>query len=153
MLEIERKYLVAEVPENLEEHPRVRISQGYLAYTGQGLSLRIRQVGEHYLLTVKKGKGRRRLEVEVALLPEQYEALRPLAEGRVVEKVRYLIPYDGTTIELDRYEGPLAGLLTAEVEFDSDDHAEAFHPPAWLGEEVTDDERYRNRNLAVHGRP
>ena len=47
----------------------------------------------------------------------------------------------------------LEGLVVAEVEFPSEDEAGDFEPPAWIGEEVTGDERYLNETLATRGRP
>jgi len=60
---------------------------------------------------------------------------------------------DGLTAEVDVYDGDLAGLVVAEIEFDSPEQGDAFEPPGWLGREVTDDSRYGNRTLAVEGRP
>jgi CYTH domain-containing protein len=60
---------------------------------------------------------------------------------------------DGLTAEVDVYEGALAGLITAEVEFSSEEASSAFAPPGWLGREVTGDKRYANRALAVDGLP
>jgi adenylate cyclase len=57
------------------------------------------------------------------------------------------------TIELDVYGGDLEGLVVAEVEFASEEDADAFDPPAWLGREVTDDPRYKNQRLARDGAP
>ena len=39
------------------------------------------------------------------------------------------------------------------MEFPSEDASRAFEPPSWFGRELTDDPRYRNRALAVDGRP
>jgi adenylate cyclase len=70
-----------------------------------------------------------------------------------VEKTRYEIPYGAHLIELDVYSGALEGLVVAEVEFGSEEESARFDPPDWFGSEVTDDVRYSNRSLAVHGRP
>jgi CYTH domain-containing protein len=70
-----------------------------------------------------------------------------------VEKTRYEAPVRGHTAEIDRYRGALAGLVTVEVEFESLEAAAAFEPPGWFGQEVTGDDRYANRRLAVDGLP
>jgi adenylate cyclase len=71
-----------------------------------------------------------------------------------VEKRRYLVPAgDRLSIELDVYTGELDGLVTAEIEFDSEGQAEAFEPPPWIGSDVTGDAGYSNQSLAAHGRP
>ena len=56
-------------------------------------------------------------------------------------------------IELDVYEGDLGGLVTAEVEFPSEADAERFDPPPWLGRDVTGDDRFSTRRLALYGVP
>ena len=65
-----------------------------------------------------------------------------------------MIPADGgLAIELDVYAGDLDGLMTAEVEFGSEEEADAFDPPPWIGTDVTGDARYSNQSLAVRGLP
>ncbi len=153
-IEVERKFIVKELPPELDRFPSERISQGYLAIGEGGLEVRLRRRGENTTLTVKKGLGRTRREEEIGLGPEQFQRLWPLTEGRRVEKVRHLIPAeDGLTIELDSYMEELDGLATAEVEFDSEARADGFDPPQWFGPEVTDDPRYRNARLACNGAP
>lgn len=148
MPEIERKYLVAALPSGLGEGEA--IDQGYLAIAPDGVETRIRRRAGAATLTVKSGPAMVRVEEEIALEPERFDALWPLTEGRRVEKVRHLVPLeDGLTAELDVYAGALDGLLTAEIEFPSESAARAFSPPPWLGEEVTGDGTYANQNLAT----
>jgi adenylate cyclase len=153
-VEIERKFLVAEVPGDLGRHPARPVRQGYLAVEAGGGEVRVRQIGDATVLTVKRGGGRTRAEEEIPLEPDAFARLWPLTEGRRVEKVRHLVPAgDGLVLELDVYEGDLAGLVVAEVEFPSEATADAWAPPAWLGAEITADERYKNHRLATEGMP
>jgi adenylate cyclase len=116
--------------------------------------VRVRRRAGQAVLTVKSGGGRARVEEEIEIEPERFERLWPLTERRRIEKTRYEIPADGgLTVELDVYGGALAGLVVAEVEFASEDDANAFVAPAWFGREVTDDERYKNQRLARDGAP
>ena len=124
-MEIERKFLIPALPENLEQYPHDAVWQAYLCTRP---ALRIRRMGEALILTVK-GPG--------TLAHEEYEL--PLS---------YRIPLPPYTVELDVFEGEHEGLWMAEVEFPSVEEAEAFTPPAWFGEEVTYDRRYRNSYLA-----
>ena len=90
-----------------------------------------------------------REEYNLPLNAESYEHLKPKADGRVIEKRRYLIPLDSKiTVELDVFEGDLVPLILAEVEFESEDEAKAFVPPAWLGEDVTYDPHYHNSTMS-----
>lgn len=152
-IEIERKFLLPALPDGLERHPHEPIAQGYLAIT-DAVEVRVRRRGARALLTVKSIGAGTRVEEELALDERRFASLWPLTEGRRVEKVRYAIAAaDGLMIELDVYGGALAGLVTAEVEFASEAASAAYRPPAWLGEDVTDDARFKNRTLAVSGRP
>ncbi|HEY1285285.1 MAG TPA: CYTH domain-containing protein [Solirubrobacterales bacterium] len=150
-MEVERKFLVPDPP-SLEGTESDEIEQGYLAI-GPDAEVRLRRRGERLLLTAKRGGGIAREEAEVELDPTAFERLWPLTEGRRLQKRRHLIPAGGRTVELDVYEGELAGLVVAEVEFGSVEQAQAFEPPGWIGEEVTGDERYLNETLATRGRP
>jgi adenylate cyclase len=150
-MEVERKFRLREPPD-LSGADSDPIEQGYLAAGAEG-EVRLRRKGERTLLTVKRGAGLSRGEVEIEVTPEQFEALWPLTEGRRLRKRRYVLPHDELQVEVDVYEGELAGLTVAEIEFDSEEQARAFEPPAWLGDEVTGDERFLNENLAAHGAP
>jgi CYTH domain-containing protein/CHAD domain-containing protein len=149
--EIERKFLVREMPR--AESGSSAIEQGYLALDASA-EVRLRRIGGELLLTAKTGSGESREEVEVPIAPRAFEALWPLTAGRRVRKVRHYVPLPGDLrAEVDVYAGALDGLLTAEVEFDSLAEADRFQPPAWIGEELTGDERYANRALATEGLP
>jgi adenylate cyclase len=154
-IEIERKFLVAEPPSDLSRWPSSAIEQGYLAVADDGTEVRVRRRdGKAAVLTVKSGGARRRVEEEIDIEPERFARLWPLTDGRRIEKTRYEIPAnDGAVIELDLYTGDLDGLVVAEVEFDSDEKAEAFAAPPWFEREVTDDPRYKNQRLACEGPP
>jgi len=151
--EIERKFLVKKLPENLEQYPHEDITEGYLAITGDGTEVRLRQKGNKYFQTVKGGSGKTRFELEVEITKEQFNSLWEATKGKRVEKTRYEIPHGDRIIELDVYHGNLDGLFSAEIEFSSEAESNKFTAPDWLGEEVTDDKRYKNQNLALHGIP
>jgi CYTH domain-containing protein len=63
------------------------------------------------------------------------------------------VPAESCELEVDVFEGELAGMITAEMEFDSEAASEAFEAPDWLGTEVTGDERCANETLATRGLP
>ena len=148
-MEIERKFLVERPPEEVERAPSRRIDQGYVALD-EGAEVRVRRYGDDLWLTIKGVGDLSRVEEELALHPDQFDSLWPLTEGRRIEKTRHVLP-DG--VEVDVYDGELAGLMVAEIEFPSEDESAAFEPPDWFGPEVTEDPRYKNRALAVDGRP
>jgi CYTH domain-containing protein len=152
-IEIERKFLVEQLPHGLDAYPSREIEQGYLAISDD-VEVRLRRYGDQTFLTVKSSGTESRVEEEIEIDERRFDALWPLTDDRRIEKRRYAIPSgDGLTVELDVYRGRLSGLVTAEVEFTSLANASAYVPPAWFGRDVTEDPRYKNKQLATDGLP
>jgi adenylate cyclase len=153
-MEVERKFLVWEVPADLDSHPATAIHQGYLAIDPDGSEVRVRRRGERRYLTTKRGHGLVRDEAEIEITEAQFDVLWPLTDGRRIEKTRYVISAaENLVIELDVYGGGLKGLVVAEIEFPGPTDADAFDAPAWFGPDVTSDDRYKNQRLATAGLP
>lgn len=151
-LEIERKFRLEALPDGFDSRDGERIEQGYLALDPQ-VEVRVRRRAGVSSLTVKRGRGKVREEVELPLTNDQFESLWQLTKGRRVAKTRCLVPGEHGLYEVDIFEGPLAGLLIVEIEFDSPEASERFRAPAWLGAEVTGDQRFENRSLAEGSLP
>jgi CYTH domain-containing protein len=150
--EIERKFLLSELPPTLRLARGEAIKQGYLALDGD-TEVRVRTGSAPPRLTVKSGRGEVRTEVELPVEGGDAQALWDLTEGRRVEKTRRLMRIDGVDAEVDEYTGDLAGLVVAEVEFGDEQAARAFTPPPWFGPELTGEPAYANRSLACDGLP
>lgn len=144
-MEIERKFLIKELPNNLSEYPVHELEQGYLCTSPV---VRIRKDNDRYELTYKSKGLMVREEYNLPLTAESYQHLKEKIDGRLITKKRYKIPYDSYTIELDIFEGDLAPLMLAEVEFPTEEEAISFLPPAWLGEDVTMSTLYHNSALS-----
>src|SRR3990172_13305578 len=109
-VEIERKFLVDNIPRNLGEYVSIESDQGYLsAENSESVELRLRRKkrkGETtHLLAIKKGDGLQRDEIEIEVTEETYRSIWPKTEGKRIEKIRYEIPYNKHLIELDIYHG------------------------------------------------
>ena len=144
--EIERKYLVKQVPGNLASYPFHEIEQGYLCTEPV---VRIRRQDEEYYLTYKSKGLMVREEYNLPLTKDAYFHLREKIDGRLISKRRYLIPLDPYTIELDVFRSPKDDLVLAEVEFPSKEEALSFTPPEWFGEDVTNSSLYHNSHLST----
>ena len=145
-MEIERKFLVAQLPDNLDNYNCRYIEQGYLSTKPV---VRVRRDNDDYYLTYKGSGMMAREEYNLPLTKESYEHMRPKADGILISKTRYLIPEkDGLTIELDVFDAPYKGLYLAEVEFSSEEQALSYTPPAWFGEDVTNSGKYHNSRLS-----
>jgi CYTH domain-containing protein len=150
--EIERKFLVdtGEVPPGAQAR---LIAQGYLTDPADSSEVRLRRLGETYVLGLKRGSGLVRTELETEISADNFGALWPATEGARVVKTRYTVELGQYIAYLDHYAESLSGLRTVEVEFASVADAEAFEPPTWFGREVTGLSAYRNQSLAVSGLP
>ncbi len=144
-MEIERKYLIHTLPENIEQYPVRLIEQGYLCTEPV---VRIRRDNELYELTYKSKGLMVREEHNLPLTQESYEHLRQKVDGHMITKKRYMIPLKPYTIELDIFEGIHAPLILAEVEFPSEEEANTFTPPIWFVEDVTFSSKYHNSTLS-----
>lgn len=147
-MEIERKFLVSGIPDDLSQYRCRHIEQGYLSTDPV---VRVRREDSRYYLTYK-GKGMMaREEYNLPLTAQSYQHLLEKADGNIITKRRYEIP-DGTgkTIELDIFDGIFSGMVLAEVEFDSVGEANSYTPPDWFEREVTQDRTYHNSYLSTH---
>jgi CYTH domain-containing protein len=150
--EIERKFLLSELPRALRLTRGETIKQGYLALDGD-TEVRLRTGSAPPRLTIKSGRGAVRTEVELPVQGADAAALWELTEGRRIEKTRRRMRAAGVEAEVDEYVGQLAGLVVLEVEFPDEAAALAFQPPAWFGRELTGEPAYANRSLACDGLP
>lgn len=155
-MEIERKYAINNLPEDLSQYKYKKIEQGYLC---NNPTIRIRKSNDDYILTYKSklGIGDRKAgsaiihnEVELPLTKEAYDKLIPKTETNLVRKTRYIIPLqDGLTAELDVFEGNLSGLVFVEVEFPDEKSSNEFVPPFWFGKDLSGDKRFSNYYLST----
>ncbi len=147
--EIERKFLLKQLPERLKQARRCVIAQGYLAAEPGGRHVRLRKKGKTASLTFKVGRGAHREEREIKLSAKQFTALWPATVGRRLYKLRYEMPWKNFLIEIDIYRRKHKGLVVAEVEFLNRTACRKFKAPAWFGREVTGNRRYSNVRLAT----
>ncbi len=152
-LEIERKFLVPSLPD-LTGLKKAVVRQGYLTAPTDSTELRLRQKNDLYFLTLKGAGNMVRVEREAEITAEQFGTFWPETEGRRVEKERFTGRLQsGLEFELDVFQGELAPLRLVEVEFASEEEAMEFDPPDWFGVDVTEDKRFKNKNLAIEGKP
>jgi CYTH domain-containing protein len=120
--------------------------QGYLS-SGEGITVRVRTAGDQGFLTIKGptcGLSRKEYEYQIPYSDAQ-EMLTSLCYQPLIEKIRYVIEFEGATWEVDEFKGMNEGLIVAEIELNSP--CQKFVKPHWIGNEVSEDPRYRNANL------
>jgi len=145
-IEIERKFLVEGDDWRDQVSRSVAMQQAYLG--GEGVSIRVRITADDALINIKENRlGHAREEFEYPVPLDDAWRLMALARRGRVAKVRHYVEFAGTWWEIDEFQGENDGLVVAEVELD--DPRQPFERPAWLGREVTDEERYYNVSLAL----
>ena len=140
--EIERKWLMEGFPDLPCQEELLQV-QGYLSFAPVTVRIRRTQRGavENFCLTIKGRGGLARTEVELPMQKEQYEALMGLVQGATATKrMRLCSLPDGYVAECSLVdEGEPGSFSYAEVEFESEEEAMAFVPPACFGREVTEE--------------
>ena len=152
--EIERKWLVKNIPSELDGYDCLFIEQAYLSSSP---TVRVRRENDSFYLTYKASKNWEgesdisHTEYNLPLDEESYKHLAEKRDGNLITKKRYIIPLEnGLKAELDVFEGKFAPLVIVEVEFDSEDEAVKFSAPDWFGEDVSHDYHYKNAYMATH---
>ncbi|MCM1490559.1 MAG: CYTH domain-containing protein [Muribaculum sp.] len=144
-VEIEYKYLVKNDNYKVMASGSVRIRQGYLNREPER-TVRIRIKGKKGYITVKgKNSGAKRLEFEYEIPEADAVSILSLCTPPILDKTRYLVPFEGHIWEVDEFHGERQGLVTAEIELQSE--SEPYSLPGFIGENVTDNPRYYNSNL------
>ena len=155
--EIERKFLI-EYPDvaELEKLPncqRVEIIQTYLT-APEGEETRVRQRGIdgnyiYFQTTKRKVTDLKRVEVERRLSKDEYLRLLMDADPncRPIRKTRYCLTYDNQYFEIDVY--PFwQDQAIVEIEMANENAQIRFPKQIKVIQEVTEDESYKNANLA-----
>ena len=162
VLEIERKFILRDlsVLESLANEDvsvaRDEITQFYVEITPVS-EVRFRKIGNYFFTAKKSGKGLVREERESPVSKEIFEQALKNSIGIPVEKSRFSFKINNLPCNIDVFHEPLEGLVTLEIEFLTIKDAKNFAIPSFIKDsiqtEITDDERYKNKNLALYGLP
>ena len=150
--EIERKYAVNYLPEDLKIKDIIDIEQAFI-YRDINTIIRIRKIQNkknnsiEYIYTVKTkgdieyGENFEKIanvyEIENSIQENEYNELIKNKISNVIRKTRIVIPIENNLhVEMDMYYEYLDGFLTAEIEFPNEHIANTFKKPKWLGEEI-----------------
>ena len=146
--ETERRFLLRSEEWRADADAGVQYRQGYLS-TDPKRSVRVRIGGKEAHLTVKgEAQGLTRPEFEYSIPIPDAKKMQGLCLESLIEKTRYEVKHGRLTWEIDEYSGENTGLLVAEIE--TRNAASLADLPAWVGEEISNVDRYRNINLVRH---
>lgn len=147
--ETERKFLVKDNSWMKDVANKTLFVQAYLSKDPER-TVRVRIAGDEAFITIKgKPPADKPLdtpEFEYSIPLNDAKKLLQLCLPGEISKIRHEIPQGEHVWEIDVFQGTNEGLVVAEIELDDAD--EDFAHPAWLGEEVTFDMRYKNAILS-----
>ena len=144
-IEIEHKYLVVNDKYRNMASSSHRIMQGYLSREPQR-TVRIRVKDNQGFITIKgKNVGDTRAEFEYPIPIDDAMQLLNMCLPTVIEKTRYLVPFEGHTWEVDEFHGASQGLVVAEIEIGNSN--QQYTLPPFVGQNVTGNPDYYNSNL------
>lgn len=151
--ELNRLFLIESLPEPLTPaSSHLQIFDNYIENT----RIRLRAIRDPYskawtrilqqrFAATTEDTGITKL-AEIHLNEAEYAAFERF-EGREIRKNRYFHEFDRVSFAFDVYLGPLWGLSTAKVEFETRDQMEALIPPPFAIFEVTTDPFFAGSSL------
>jgi len=146
-LEIERKFLIHQIPSNLYKFPKYQILQWYFS-NFKSKNSRLRKQWNQYFLTHKSWSWLVRKEKEKEITKSEFNSLRKSVWKIYLNKIRYDIPYKKYLIQLDIYQWKLTWLISVEIEFPNINQSQSFPIPKRFGIELTQFSRAKNSYLA-----
>ncbi|ANE35308.1 putative CYTH domain protein [Campylobacter iguaniorum] len=162
VLEIERKFLLNDtfLQNTLQtdgvEFKQLNITQFYTQISPVN-ETRYRKSDDEFFKTTKFGKGLIRQEHEIKISKQEYEKALKHAIALPISKTRYEFKLNNLPCNIDVYSDWLCDLAVFEIEFLTQNDAKEFVMPEFLAQnilkEITEDERYKNKNLALFGNP
>ncbi|MFA4887552.1 MAG: hypothetical protein WC595_05030 [Candidatus Nanoarchaeia archaeon] len=137
-LEIERVFLVKELPKDIEQSRHIIIKVGDFFEPNTIDALKLKQKGDTYELVKKEGHSTlNRTEHTIKIKKKEFDILWKVTTQNH-EKIRYYFPIGEHLCEIDCYKGRLDGYVRVEVEFSNKKKAHEFISPQWFGTEISD---------------
>ncbi len=143
-IELERDFLVKEIPFDLSKQEYKEIVDIYFPQSFEHPCIRLRKNGKKYEITKKQPVGNDTTvqeEQTIKITEEEYGELSRLP-GKKVTKKRYFIEYNGRVCELEVFQEGLKGLVLASFEFNTEEEKNSFEKPGFCITEVSHDKLF-----------
>lgn len=143
-MEIERKWLLDKLPDDLPVIKYGLVEQSYISINPE-VRLRKTQFNDEtkYYLTLKGDGSLIREEVEIELLTQQYEILKSFIKKSPIKKEQWIFNLNGYKFEVSNVDNRF---LYGEIEFETIEQAEAFQMPLDKAVEITNNSSYKMKN-------
>ncbi len=115
------------------------------------------QVDNEYHKIVRIGSRIEQKKSQKKISKSTYMRAKREKKGKVIHKKRFYLKNLSDSFMIDLYQKNLKPLLLLEVDLKEDNKAESFSLPSslrpFIKRDVSDDDRYQNKNLALLGNP
>ncbi len=156
---IEKKYLLNDSVNSFIKRHKLSKNNISQFYTQVKIckEVRYRKIDDTFFKTVRTGSEVRENIVNKSISHKKYLQAKEKKIGKVLKKERFTLADDLQNFAIDRYKKHLKNITILEVSFKSLEEAETFKLPdtlkVYIQKDVSDDDRYRNKNLALLGNP
>ncbi len=142
MIELERTYLLKEIPKNLKSCKFKEIIDLYIPKSNQHPVLRIRKNGSKFEMTkkqpIKGNDSSCQEEQTITLSEEEFKELNKI-DGKKIHKIRYYYDCNNKIAEIDVFQDLLNGLILVDFEFETTEEKDSFKIPEFCLADVTQD--------------
>ena len=150
-IELEKTFLLKEIPNNLKNCKSVEIIDIYIPQSAPHPILRIRKKGDIYEMTKKEPvsgtDSSEQKEQTISLSKKEFSELT-LLKGKRLKKIRYFYSFKNKIAEIDIFLDDLKGLAMVDFEFNTSDEKEKFIMPDFCLADVTQDKFFAGGRLA-----
>ena len=140
MLEMEKTYLLKNIPFQLDQYPHKELVDHYIPVESDHPKLRLRKRWEIYEITkktlVQEGDCSIQREQTIDLTKSEYQALAELP-SKIIDKIRYYVPWGEFILEIDVFQKDLDGLILMDIEFSNKQQMKDFSMPDFCLADVT----------------
>lgn len=144
MQEIERKWIVKQLPDlpALITQTPLQYERHFL-FNQDGIEVRVQRKGDKYEFERKVETSElTRVGQKFEISQAEFEMFKQHSIGSIERE-----SYQLGEVSIKVYKGKHAGLIRAEVEFESEEAAKAYEPPEWCGAEITASELGKDKLL------
>lgn len=141
MIELEKTYLLKNLPEGIENSEFKEIIDIYLPQNSEHPKIRIRKNGDKFEITKKEpinNDASEQKEETIHLTKEEFDAFSNL-NGKNIRKFRYYLTYNDLIAEIDVFKDNLKGLILVDFEFLDSERKNNFKIPNFCLADVSNE--------------
>lgn len=144
-MEIERKWIISEIPNDLLLSSPL-IYERHFLFIGNDIEIRVQKKGNKYEFERKITKSELSREINKFEITEaEYNLFSKNSIASIVRESYQIEEYP--EISIKKYGGRHIGLIRVEIEFENENEANLYTPLGWFGKEITEGKLGKDKEL------